>query len=607
MGPALPGRRLLLATAVVAAGAAALPASSAPGPVGSSAARSAVSPAAAATTGWRRTATAAIWRQLGDPSLPEPPVPTPTNRLSGWQPQPAGTTSTLDLDFGPYVITPGADLSRIDFTPAVANGYVTEVHTFVLDADGTKVAGDEVHTHHVHLLEFNPNNPQYFDWLTGTGEEMTGGSIGERAKAVPAYAHGLRYGTQVTQGKWLGVLSMVHNMTAQERTVYLRFRIRFVYGTHDEIATAKHWNFHALTPQITGGTFNVPRTGGRYTWPADLSRVPDTAQNHGTITSNPTPSRLVPGTGVVWTAPYSGTIVIIGGHLHAGGADAVVSNLGSRSHPCPQAWLRGFPGTTLLNSRVIGHHGIALTNDYQMGLSRYDWRAYLHKGDRIAVNGAYLAKSYSYPDAMVFAGLYIDRSATPPRGAGCAPFLAAHPHASWRQVIRTTINHPWSMYPDQPTCSHCDHHEARPEPGPQTDVVHMAGMQYLPGNGGTSGLPAGPPVVTRGDSLTFVNEDYPESLMRHTVTTCRVPCNGMHMTNYPWFDGRYDSGVLGWMFEDAYVSSTTTPTSTFDTSRLRPGYYTFFCRIHPFMRGSFYVAPAGARTRSDVLRWWHHL
>jgi hypothetical protein len=507
-------KRLVLVVTLLATAAVVLPTSSA------------VQPAAS----WRAVAADAVWDALGDRSLPPPPVPTPAGRVSGWAPQPAGTTQTIDLDFGPYVVTPGSDLSRIDITPAAATGYTTEVHTFVVNADGKKVPGDEVHTHHVHLLRLNPQNPQYFDWLTGTGEEMTGGSIAERAKADPAYGRGIRYGFPVEQGEQLGVLSMLHNESAQPHVVYIRFRLTFVSGTHDEIRQAKHWDFHPLTPQIFGGTFNVPRTGGEYSWPLELDQVANTPQNRGGITSNPTPSKLVPGVGVVWTAPYSGTIVVAAGHLHAGGTDTVLSNLGSVAHPCPQRGISGYPGTTLLNSRVIGHHGVWPSNDYQMGLSQPSWRAYVHKGDRLAVNGGYLAKRYAFPDAMTFAGIYVDRAATPPNGSGCAPFLAGHPRASLDRVIRTHINHPWSMYPDQETCSACDVKEPRPERGAETDVVHIAGMQYLPGNSGTSGVPLGPPVVTRGDELTFLNEDYAESFMRHTVTTCRAPCNGPDAT-----------------------------------------------------------------------------
>jgi len=563
---------------------------------------------AAVDANWLAAATHAAWRQFGDPTYPEPPVPSPTNRAAALAPQPAGTTQTINLDFGPYLIPGGTDLSRVDFTPAGADGYTTEVHTFVLDADGTKIPGNEVHAHHAHLLRGNPNNPDYLDWLYGTGEEMTGGSIAERAKADPAYGAGRRYGIAVTQHDVLGQLSMLHNMTSQARTVYLRFQLRFVYGTHDAIQQAKHWDFHALTPQIFGGTFNVPRTGGSYAWPVQLGRVKDTPQNHGTITSNPTPSKLEPGVGVVWTAPYSGTLVVAGGHLHAGGKDAVLSNLGSKAHPCAHQGLRGFPGTTLMDSRVFGHHGVWPSNDYQMGLSQYGWRAYVHKGDRLAINGGYLASQFSFPDAMVFSGVYVDQAAQPPAGSGCAPFLVGRPRASWRQVIRTKPGHAWSMYPDQPTCTKCDHKEARPKPGPATDVVQIAGMEYLPGNAGLSGEPGGPPVVNRGDTLTFVNEDYAESLMRHTVSACNAPCNGDGMmTNYPFLNGQFESGVLGYMWEDAYVSTQTLPEWSLDTSAMRPGYYTFFCRIHPFMRGAFYVAPKSARSRAQMLAWWHGL
>src|SRR5690242_14484873 len=95
-------RRVIVAATLLATAVVALPSSS------------------ATTTSWPAVATQAIWHQLGDPSFPAPPVPTPTNRASGWAPQAPGTTQTLDLDFGPYVVTAGSDLSRLDFAPAAA-------------------------------------------------------------------------------------------------------------------------------------------------------------------------------------------------------------------------------------------------------------------------------------------------------------------------------------------------------------------------------------------------------------------------------------------------------------------------------------------------------
>jgi plastocyanin len=589
-------RRFLLAlTAAVLVAAGIVPAMA--GPAG----RSASSPPP-----WAARATSTIWHRLGDPSYPAPQVPTPTNRMAAWAPQPPGTRQTVNLDFGPYVVGPGSDLSRIEFTPAGATGYSVEMHTYVLNPDGSQMEGDAVHTHHVHLLQLDPSSSDSFRWLYGTGEEMTGGSIDDRAKADPAYSRGLRYGVPIQQGQQLGILSMLHNETSQPHVVYIRFALEFVYGTHAELAQTKHWDMHALQPAIFGGTFNVPRTGASYAWPKDLPRVAQTAQNKGSETGNPTPARIVPGVGVEWVSPWTGTIVVTAGHLHAGGTDAVLSNLGSRSHPCPSTD-RGMPGSTLLLSHEYGHHGASPTNDYQMGTSQNTWRAYVHKGDVLLANGVYQAKSLAFPDAMVFYGVYVDPAAPPPAGKGCTAWLRGNPRASHATVTRSVLNHPWSMFPDQPVCSTCDRREPLPEPGSATGRIEMVGMQYLPGNGGTSGQPAGPPTVAQGQPLVFDNEDYAAGLMRHTATACAAPCNGSETANYPMDNGQFDSGVLGYMWEDAYVSTTPTPTWTLDTSRMRPGFYTFFCRLHPFMRGSFYVTPKQATTRSAVLSWWRSL
>ena len=53
-----------------------------------------------------------------------------------------------------------------------------------------------------------------------------------------------------------------------------------------------------------------------------------------------------------------------------------------------------------------------------------------------------------------------------------------------------------------------------------------------------------PPRIKQGSSLTFMNADQ-QLAIRHSVTTCRWPCNGPYVTNYPLADGRWDSGTLG--------------------------------------------------------------
>jgi len=71
----------------------------------------------------------------------------------------------------------------------------------------------------------------------------------------------------------------------------------------------------------------------------------------------------------------------------------------------------------------------------------------------------------------------------------------------------------------------------------------------------------------------------------HTVTTCQSPCGLNTGISYPLANGPggYDSGQLGFGTPAANLIKWSTPRS------FRQGVYTFFCRIHPFMRGIFRI------------------
>src|SRR5262249_26584961 len=108
------------------------------------------------------------------------------------------------------------------------------------------------------------------------------------------------------------------------------------------------------------------------------------------------------------------------------------------------------------------------------------------------------------------------------------------------------------------------------------------------------------PTIHRGQRLKFVNYDasplnpgipfvnptaaYMASVF-HTVTACKRPCGLNTGISYPLANGAggYDSGQLGLRTPAVDRLSWSTPTS------LKPGTYTFFCRIHPWMRGVFRI------------------
>jgi plastocyanin len=130
----------------------------------------------------------------------------------------------------------------------------------------------------------------------------------------------------------------------------------------------------------------------------------------------------------------------------------------------------------------------------------------------------------------------------------------------------------------------CERPERNRGRGIETNVVNIADFLYLPGDRALSGAQGAPARVKRGSSLTFVNGDQ-QAGIRHTVTTCRWPCNGRYVANYPLPDGRWDSKTLGY---DPIDGGTPNPVSS--TPRNLPvGKYAYFCRIHPWMRGAFEV------------------
>jgi len=127
--------------------------------------------------------------------------------------------------------------------------------------------------------------------------------------------------------------------------------------------------------------------------------------------------------------------------------------------------------------------------------------------------------------------------------------------------------------------------DARPIDGP-IDIV-----DFVYGAGDTSEEAEWIPSVTQGESLEFNNVDAPVAAgIWHTITACKAPCNQSTGIAYPLADAdvEFDSGQLG------NAGAPTTGQLTWQTpSDLEPGTYTYFCRVHPFMRGAFSVEPAG--------------
>ena len=95
-------------------------------------------------------------------------------------------------------------------------------------------------------------------------------------------------------------------------------------------------------------------------------------------------------------------------------------------------------------------------------------------------------------------------------------------------------------------------------------------------------------MVSPGQPLTFVNDDAAQNIF-HTITACRPPCTATTGIAFPLANGTggFDSGELG--FGPARLHRGRQPQGVADAADPDRGTYTYFCRIHPFMRGAFRV------------------
>lgn len=444
--------------------------------------------------------------------------------------------------FGPIHITPGQntiEIKPLTQRPRVP-GYITRFAPDLKRADGSTPRVDILHLHHgVWLVDGRPT--------FAAGEEKT------IVTSPPGF--GLRY---TPKQSWL-MNYMVHNLITSPDTVYLTWTIDFI---PDSSPVAKH-----ITPVTTqwldaeGGkaypVFDALRSEGnakgRMTFPDDVKDP----YNGG-------PARNE------WTADRDLTIVQTAGHLHPGGIETFLTAR------------RNGRTVRLFTSRAhYWEPAGAVSWDAAMGATPKTWRVAIKKGDVLAVHGTYDVSKASWYESMAIMPLAV----TAKPAGGVDPFL----HPTDRAGVLTHGHLPENN-------THGGGPPTLPDvtkvlDGPVADArVTIDSFVYGQGSLSLDGMPGRPPVVQRGKSITFSNADaVPSRNVFHTITACKAPCNKTTGIAYPLADGPvdFDSGELGFgprgFTAAANVSSWKTPAD------LPVGTYTYFCRIHPFMRGAFRV------------------
>jgi len=540
-----------------------------------------------------------------------------TKRGDRYAPKPAGTEEKLRFWFGPYAVPPGHDANRVDVDLPIRDGFIVAVEPHMRRvADISEPSHQEAHIHHAHWFALDPGNKEdnytggNTEWIFGNGDEETRADFSERSAADP---NGPIYGQYVGAGGPQLMIYMLHNKTSQPLNTYIVLDVTFIHGTKAELAKKGGRPYHDVSGVLFGRTFDVPRVAlgdGLFSTTRDMPKP------------------------IEWTATIDGTMIGTGGHLHPGGRSVIVENLGPAENPCPNDG-RGTAGTLLLKSDAMWRNNVPFSEDFQMEVSHPAFRAPIHKGDRIRITGLYENKDHAWYTAMTHEGLYIDE-AQKPEGR-CNPKLINQPPPKVtikkvrkkivtykrkryrskktgrpmvklvRKVRYKTIrkrivappldptegvpNRPWGTHQDiicgiELGGAPCERPEQARPPGRLTNSVQIANFLYLPGDQSLSGEDGAPPQLKKGTSLTFFNADQHAGI-RHSVTTCEWPCNGRYVANYPLANGIWDSGTLGY---DAIDGGTPNPIAG-TPANLEVGKYSYFCRIHPWMRGAFEVIP----------------
>ena len=452
---------------------------------------------------------------------------------------PAASAETLKFRFGPVEVGPGQNTIQFegnDLKPAV-DGWITGFKPNLTYADGGVPRVDVVHLHHgVWLSNLQP--------LFAAGEEKT------RYRAPAGY--GWRYRTS---DGWI-MNHMIHNLTPTPAEVYIDYELEFIPATAPEAAGLREvktvWmDVMGLKPYPV---FDVHRGAGgrdgRYTYP-------DERRTREAYTANR------------WTVQADGVLVGTAGHLHPGGlwTDLFVERDGRK--------VRVFRS----RAKYFEPAG-AVSWDVAMEATPASWRVGVKRGDVLSVSATYDAKRASWYEAMGIMPVAFDAG-----GTGPDPFAVdvdvrgavTHGH------LRENRNH-GGLVSGLP-----DPRRLLSAPPPARRTVAISGFVVRPaatcrGPGVAAARPRCPAAARCGSSTATRSAG-----TLHSITSCKAPCNRTTGIAYPLANGpvRFDSGNLG--FGPVGVTAAANRATWSTPKRLRKGTYAYFCRVHPFMRGSFRV------------------
>jgi plastocyanin len=446
----------------------------------------------------------------------------------------------LHFRYGPLSIAPGQNLidtNKNRIPRPTEDGWIIGFKPNLELPNGKVPPVDVIHLHHgvwANAMRRDATAPQFPERFMAAGEEKTA------LQFPPGYG----YAYHATEGWFLNY--MIHDLTPKPYTVYLTYDIDLVPATSRLASGMK--DVHPIWLDVQNGkiypVFDALKGSGvegKFTYPDDDPAAP--RKNS-------------------YTVPTDGVLIKAAGHLHPGGLYDTFSVT------------RGGQTTKVFTSKAHYYEPAgAVSWDVSMTASPDDWAVAVKAGDQLSVTTTYDTSRASWYESM---GIGVVWMYDGPGGKD--PFTA-----KIDEVGKLTHGH----LPEN------DHHGGAPtalaDPrrtaaGPLTADIPIGSFEFGAGDLGAKGKI---PTVTEGQSITFDNTDDGQRVW-HSITACKAPCTASTGVAYPLADAtvQFDSGQLGTggpptVGRDAW----STPAD------LGPGTYTYFCRIHPFMRGAFRVVP----------------
>jgi plastocyanin len=486
--------------------------------------------------------------------------------------------------YGPITIQPGQNIIRLrdavdpsgtKLWPQVP-GYITRFDPDLVYAGtdpGTtpgQVPGvDVLHLHHAVWLVNGPLNS-----CSGCGPQFAAGE----EKTIAQLPHGFGYRSLPSDDWQLN--DMLHELIDRPAHVYVIWRIDFVPDSSPDAASMK--TVHTQWMDVGGPSFypvfdalrSMDRDhDGRYTFPDDATNN----ELNNVRCFFKAADKLCPWQS--WTANQDVTLIGTAGHLHPGGLNTQL-----------KVTRPGQGTNTIFTSKAHYYEPAGEVSwDVSMGATNSgdgpnDWRVKLKAGDKLSVHATYDTSRADWYEVMGISPVAVYN------GSDVGGFDAMSPDIPQNDVLTHTHLRENDNHGGLPTGAPDPF--ALPSAAAPNNMIAIQGFSYV----GDPNASWAVPTVNPGQSLTFKNYDAVPSVNAfHTITACKAPCTGSTGIAYPIANApvSFDSSELGFNGNNGSLKGFG-PAADRDTwkapSDLPPGTYTYFCRIHPFMRGAFRVA-----------------